>query len=50
MADAFEELGNPYLEDSGNLLNIDQSIIMPWDVVYNFQILYSTGETIPRCY
>jgi len=33
MVDAFEQLGNPFLEDSGELLDLDQSVIMPPDVV-----------------
>ena len=33
LVDAFEQLGNPFLEDSGELLDLDQSVIMPPDVV-----------------
>ena len=44
MANAFAELGIPFLEDSDDFLDLDQSIIMPLEGVNNFQILYSTGE------
>ena len=37
MIEAFEELGNPFLEDSGDLLDLDQSIIMPQEVVNNIR-------------
>ena len=35
LMDAFEQLGNPFMEDSGELLDLDQSLIMPPDVVDN---------------
>lgn len=35
LIDAFEELGNPFMEDSGQLLDLDQSIVMPEEVVSN---------------
>ena len=35
LVDAFEQLGNPFLEDSGELLDLDQSIFMPPDMVDN---------------
>lgn len=33
MVDAFEDLGNPFMEDSGDLLDLDEPIVMPPDVV-----------------
>ena len=33
LVDAFEQLGNPLFEDSGELLDLDQSIFMPPDVL-----------------
>ena len=35
LVDAFEQLGNSFLEDSGELLDLDQSIFMPPNVVDN---------------
>ena len=44
LTEAFEELGNPFLEDSGDLIDLDQSIIMPQEVINNIRNIYSTGE------
>ena len=33
LVDAFEQLGNPFLEDISEQLDLDQSVIMPPDVV-----------------
>ena len=30
---AFEDLGNPFMEESTDLIDFDQSVIMPQDVV-----------------
>ena len=35
LVDAFEQLGNHFLEDSGELQDLYQSIFMPPDVVDN---------------
>ena len=43
LVDAFEQLGNPFLEDSGELLNLDQSIFMPQDVVDNVRKVKDIG-------
>ena len=37
LMDAFEQLGNPFLEDSGEMLDLDQSLVMPPDVVNNMR-------------
>ncbi|KAL7395746.1 hypothetical protein ABVT39_022389 [Epinephelus coioides] len=29
LVDAFEDMGNPFMEDSGDLLDLDESIVMP---------------------
>ncbi len=44
MVEAFEQLGNPFLEDSGQLLDLDQSIIMPQDVIDNVRNVKSFGD------
>ena len=41
--DAFEHLGNHFLEDSGELLDLDQSIFMPTDVVDNVRKVKGIG-------
>ena len=33
LVDAFEQLGNQFLEDSGELHDLDQSVIMPTEIV-----------------
>lgn len=43
LAEAFEELGNPFLEESGDLLDLDQSIIMPLEVVKNVRNVIEIG-------
>lgn len=43
LVDAFEQLGNPFLEDSGELLDLDQSVIMPPDVVDNVRKVKDIG-------
>lgn len=40
---AFEDLGNPFLEESGDLLDLDQSIIMPDEVVQNVRNVKTIG-------
>ena len=35
LVDAFEQLGNPFMEDSGELFDLEQSLIIPPDVVDN---------------
>ena len=41
--DAFEQLGNPFLEDSVELLDLDQSIFMSPDVVDNVSKVKDIG-------
>ena len=36
LVDAFEQLGNPFLEDSGEMLDLDQSLIIPFEVVKKY--------------
>ena len=43
MVETFVELGNPFLEDSGQLIELDGSIIMPDEVSGTVYIL--TGTT-----
>ena len=43
LVDAFEQLGNPFLEDSGELLDLDQSIFMPPNVVDNVRKVKDIG-------
>ena len=43
LVDAFEQLGNPFMEDSGDLLDLDQSLIMPPDVVDNVRKVKDIG-------
>lgn len=33
--DAFDELGNPFMEDTGQLLDLDESLVMPQSVIDN---------------
>ncbi len=42
--DAFESLHNPFLEDSGNLIDLDQSVIMPQEVVDSVRNVKAIGE------
>ena len=41
--DAFEQLGNPFLEDSGELLDLNRSIFMSPDVVDNVRKVKDIG-------
>lgn len=43
LVDAFDQLGNPFMEDSGDLIDLDQSIIMPPDVVENVRKVKNIG-------
>ena len=43
LVNAFEQLGNPFFEDSGRLLDLHQSILMPSDVVDNVRIVKDIG-------
>ncbi|ELT87138.1 hypothetical protein CAPTEDRAFT_197554 [Capitella teleta] len=43
---AFEDLGNPFLEESADLLDLDQSIIMPDDVINNVRKISSFGREL----
>ena len=43
LVDAFEVLGNPFLEDSGYLLDLDESVVMPQDVVNNMRMVKDLG-------
>ncbi|KAG7234990.1 hypothetical protein INR49_003472 [Caranx melampygus] len=42
LVDAFEDLGNSFMEDSGDLLDLDESIVMPRDVVDSGKELFTT--------
>ena len=44
LIEAFEDLGNPFLEESGELLDLDQSIIMPAEVVENVRNVTTIGD------
>ena len=46
LEDAFEQLGIPFLKDSGELLDLDQSVLMPTDVVDNVRKLKDIGFQI----
>lgn len=41
--DAFEDLGNPFLEESGELLDLDESLVMPPYVVDNVRNVKDIG-------
>lgn len=43
LIEAFEDLGNPFLEESGELLDLDQSIIMPAEVEENVRNVITMG-------
>jgi len=43
LVDAFEQLGNPFMEDSGELLDMDQAIFIPPDVVDNVRKVKNIG-------
>lgn len=44
LVDAFEGLGNPFCEDSGQLIDLDQSVIMPIEVVESIKNAKPIGE------
>ena len=46
LVDAFEQLGNPFQEDSGDLIDLDQSIIMPMEVVNSMRLIEETGQQL----
>ena len=46
LVDAFEQLGNPFLEDTGDLIDLDQSIIMPFEVVNSMRNIEETGKEL----
>ena len=43
LIDAFEDLGNPFMEESGDLLDLDESIVMPPHVVENVRKVKDIG-------
>ena len=43
LVDAFEQLGNPFLEDSGEMLDLHQSLVMPPDVVNDIRTVKDIG-------
>ena len=43
LLDSFEHLGNPFLEDSGEMLDLDQSLVMPTDVVNDMRRVKDIG-------
>ena len=43
MAEAFEQLGNPYHQESCDLMDLDQSIVMPKEVVDNVKNIKTLG-------
>ena len=46
LVDAFEQLGSPFLEDSCDLIDLDQSIIMPLEVVNSMRNIEETGQEL----
>ena len=46
LVDAIEQLGNPFLEDTGDLIDLDQSIIMPFEVVNSMRNIEETGQEL----
>ena len=44
LVDSFEKLGNPWLETSGLLYELNESIVMPEEVVKNVRNIRSYGE------
>ena len=44
LVDSFEKLGNPWSETSGLLYDLNESIVMPDEVVQNIRSLKKTGE------
>ena len=45
LIEAFEDLGNPFIDDSGNLIDLDESLIMNQDVVDNVNRVNEIGLT-----
>ena len=43
LIDAFEDLGNPFMEESGDLLDLDESSVMPPHVVENIRKVKDIG-------
>ena len=50
LVDAFEDLGNPFMEDSGELLDLDESLVMPPEVVDNVRKVKDIGMQRYRAY
>ena len=46
LVDAFDQLGNPFLEESGDLIDLDQSLIMPPEVVKSMRDIERTGAEL----
>jgi hypothetical protein len=46
LVEAFEDIGNPFLEESSDLLDLDESIIMPAEVVDNVRNVITIGEKL----
>ena len=46
LVDAFEQLGSPFLDDSCDLIDLDQSIIMPLEVVNSMRNIEETGQEL----
>ena len=40
-----EEMGNPFMEESGDLINLNYKVVMPEKVVKAMQSMYATGVT-----
>ena len=40
-----EEMGNPFMEESGDLLNLNSKVVMPEKLVKAMQSMYATGVT-----
>ena len=46
LVDAFDQLDNPFLEESGDLIDLDQSLIMPLEVVKSMRDIERTGTEL----
>ena len=46
LVEAFEQLGNPFMERSGDLLDLDQSLIMSKKTVHNVRTIEETGKVM----
>ena len=42
---AIEEMGNPFMEESGDLLNLNSKVMMPDKVVKAMKDMYATVKT-----